>query len=176
MACSTLVTPWSLAGSFVQWDFPGKNTRVPFPPPRDLPDPWIKPKSPALAVRFFTNETPGKTHFENTGLIQIPTKGQQSGQQSHIEQLHLVGILLRSTVPCDRGDLRKNWFIKSYSFMFIVCYQYKECICFCSSKSTFLVLNSVLPQPLETIRETFHFFTLIHHTAWGQYQNLNTDS
>ena len=33
---------------------------MPLPPPRDLPDPGIEPKSPALAVGFFTNEPPGK--------------------------------------------------------------------------------------------------------------------
>ena len=32
----------------------------PFPSPRDLPDPEIKPTSPALAGRFFTTESPGK--------------------------------------------------------------------------------------------------------------------
>ena len=33
---------------------------LPFPPPGDLPDPGIKPMSPALAGRFFTTEPPGK--------------------------------------------------------------------------------------------------------------------
>ena len=33
---------------------------VPFPPPRDLPDPGIKPESPAFAGGFFTTEPPGK--------------------------------------------------------------------------------------------------------------------
>ena len=33
---------------------------VPFSSPRDLPDPGIKPVSPALAERFFTTEPPGK--------------------------------------------------------------------------------------------------------------------
>ena len=31
---------------------------LPFPPPRDLPDPGIKPTSPALAGEFFTTELP----------------------------------------------------------------------------------------------------------------------
>jgi len=31
---------------------------LPFPPPGDLPDPGIKPASPALADRFLTIETP----------------------------------------------------------------------------------------------------------------------
>ena len=33
---------------------------LPFPSPGDLPDPRIKPVSPALAGRFFTTEPPGK--------------------------------------------------------------------------------------------------------------------
>ena len=33
---------------------------LPFPPPGDLPDPGIKPASPALAGGFFTPERPGK--------------------------------------------------------------------------------------------------------------------
>ena len=33
---------------------------LPFPPPGDLPDPGIKPVSPALAGRFFTTVPPGK--------------------------------------------------------------------------------------------------------------------
>ena len=37
--------------------------RLPFPPPGDLPDPWIEPVSPVgptVAGRFFTTELPGK--------------------------------------------------------------------------------------------------------------------
>ena len=60
MACS-------LPGSSCTWNFPGKNTgvgchflhqsRVLFPTPGDLPDPWNKLESPVsstLAGRFFT--------------------------------------------------------------------------------------------------------------------------
>ena len=39
---------------------------LPFPPPGDLPDPRIKPTSPAspaLAGGFFTTEPPGKPHY-----------------------------------------------------------------------------------------------------------------
>ena len=34
--------------------------RLPFPLPGGLPDPGTEPESPALAVRFFTTEPPGK--------------------------------------------------------------------------------------------------------------------
>ena len=39
---------------------------LPFPPPRALPDPWIKSASPvalALAGGFLTTEPPGKPHL-----------------------------------------------------------------------------------------------------------------
>jgi len=36
---------------------------LPFPSPGDLPDPGIKPMSPALAGGFFTTEPPGKPCF-----------------------------------------------------------------------------------------------------------------
>ena len=35
-------------------------SELPFPPPGHLPDPGIKPKSPALAGRIFTTAPPGK--------------------------------------------------------------------------------------------------------------------
>ena len=37
---------------------------LPFPSPGDLPNPGIKPMSPALAGRFFTSEPPGKPRVE----------------------------------------------------------------------------------------------------------------
>ena len=40
---------------------------VAIPSPRDLPDPGIKTKSPALAGTFFTTEPPGKPLFTAAG-------------------------------------------------------------------------------------------------------------
>ena len=47
---------------FCLWDFPSKNPGVDchFFLQRNLPNPEIKPPSPALAGRFFTIELPGK--------------------------------------------------------------------------------------------------------------------
>ena len=43
---------------FCPWDSPGKSTdELPCPPPGDLPNPDIKPTSPALAGKFFTTES-----------------------------------------------------------------------------------------------------------------------
>ena len=43
---------------------------LPFPSPEDLPDPGIKPSSPALASGFFTAEPPGKpVYFSTISMI-----------------------------------------------------------------------------------------------------------
>ena len=44
-----------------QWHILGEWLSRPFPSPEDLPDPGIKPTSPALAGSFFTTEPPGKS-------------------------------------------------------------------------------------------------------------------
>ena len=62
-SCPTLVTPWTVAlqaplsmGFSMQEYWSG----LPFPPSGDLPHPGIEPTSPALTIRFFTTEPPGK--------------------------------------------------------------------------------------------------------------------
>ena len=65
----TFETPWTVAYQApLSRGFPRQESRsgLPFPPPGDLPNPGIKPTSPALAGRFFTTELPGKpiTMFE----------------------------------------------------------------------------------------------------------------
>ena len=50
---------------------------LPFPSPGDLPDPGIKPRSSALAGRFFTTEPPGKPHSINW------LSGNKLGKTSH---------------------------------------------------------------------------------------------
>ena len=63
------VTPWivarqaPLSKGFSRQEY---WSGLPFPPPSDLPDPGIKPMSPAspaLAGGFFTTETPGKPTY-----------------------------------------------------------------------------------------------------------------
>ena len=39
-------------------------SRLPFPPPGDLPDPGIELMIPALVGHFFTTEPPGKPHID----------------------------------------------------------------------------------------------------------------
>ena len=47
-----LCDPWTEAARLLcSRDFPGKNwSGLPFPPPGDLPDPGVEPRSPALQV------------------------------------------------------------------------------------------------------------------------------
>ena len=58
-----------------------RSTRLPFPSPRDLSNPGIKPASPVLKGRFFTTEPPGKTKvidkkviYENWMLIRLTSR------------------------------------------------------------------------------------------------------
>ena len=50
----------SLPGSFVHGSSPGKNTGVGCPPPGDLPNPGIEPRSPTLQADSLPSEPPGK--------------------------------------------------------------------------------------------------------------------
>ena len=66
LSCVRLfATPWTVA---CQAPLPMGFSRQEYwsglscPPPGDLPDPRIKPASPALAGRFFTTEPPGKVN------------------------------------------------------------------------------------------------------------------
>ena len=57
------VTLWTIAYQvplFMEFSRQEYWSGLPLPPPGDLPDPGIKPVSPALAGRFFTTVPPGK--------------------------------------------------------------------------------------------------------------------
>ena len=59
----------TLPGSSVHGIIPAKYWRgLPFPPPKDIPDPWIEPASPmalALAGEFLATEPPRKPIIEH---------------------------------------------------------------------------------------------------------------
>ena len=66
---NSFATPWTVAHQAPpSKKFPRREywNRLPFPSPRDLPNPHSKPASPALVGRFFTTEPPGK--LKNTGV------------------------------------------------------------------------------------------------------------
>ena len=58
-----LATPWTVACQApLSMGFPRQEywSRLPFPPPGDLPNPGIEPGSPALQAGALTSEPPGK--------------------------------------------------------------------------------------------------------------------
>ena len=60
----TFATPWTVAlQAPLPMGFPRQEywSGLPYSFPGDLPDPWIKPASPALAGRLFITVPPGKT-------------------------------------------------------------------------------------------------------------------
>ena len=66
---SDSVTPWTIAHQApLSMGFPrqGYRSGLPLPSPGNLPDPGVKPTSPALADRFFMTEPPRKPMWEAT--------------------------------------------------------------------------------------------------------------
>ena len=65
-SCPTLCDPMDCSppGSSVHGiSQAGYWSGLPFPLPGELPDPMVKPSSPALAGTFFTTESPGKPNY-----------------------------------------------------------------------------------------------------------------
>ena len=68
------VAPWTVAHQaplYVEFSRQEYWSGLPFPSPRDLPNPGIEPRSPALAVRFFTTEPLGKPNTDAKILNKI---------------------------------------------------------------------------------------------------------
>ena len=66
--CWRFVTPWTVAcQAHLSMGFSWQEywSGLSFPPPRDLPNPGIKPASPALAGRFSTTEPPGQPPWKS---------------------------------------------------------------------------------------------------------------
>ena len=57
-SCPTLWTPWTI--QFMEFSRPEYWSGLPCPPPRDLPNPGIKPRSPELPADSLPTEPPGK--------------------------------------------------------------------------------------------------------------------
>ena len=94
-------TPWTVAQQApLSMGFSRQEywSRLPFPSPGDLPDPGIKPASPALAGVFFTHEPPGKSLKRWPKLIHIfdlltsilLKKNKQENLQSIIKCIHRI--------------------------------------------------------------------------------------
>ena len=66
---SDSVTPWTVAHEApLSTGFPRQEywSGLPFPSPRDLPNPGVQTKYPALAGGFFTTEPSGKLQYAFT--------------------------------------------------------------------------------------------------------------
>ena len=62
-SCPTLCDPWTVAYQAppsVKFSRQEYWSRLPFPYPGDIPDPGIKPRSPALRAEALLSEIPGK--------------------------------------------------------------------------------------------------------------------
>ena len=95
-SCPTLCDPMDCSppGTFVHGDSPGKNTwsGLPCLPPGDLPNPGIKPRSPALQGDSLPSEPPGKTKNSRVGSLSL-LQGIFLTQESNWRLLHCRRIL-----------------------------------------------------------------------------------
>ena len=73
---------------------------LPFPPPGELPNPGIKPRSLALSGAFFITEPPGKPpgkptyHYNELQFLFIPLKPiYKEIDQNNAEELELCAML-----------------------------------------------------------------------------------
>ena len=76
-SCLTVCDPmdYSLPGSSVHGIIHQEYwSGLPCPPPGDLPDPGIKPGSPALHADSLLSEPPGEPNFFVQSIVQLPRK------------------------------------------------------------------------------------------------------
>jgi len=86
--CLTLCDPMdcSLPGFSIHGDSPGKNG-LPYPPPGDLPNPGMKPRSPELLADSLLSQSPEKWHrltylqSRNRDTDREQTYGHQEGKE-----------------------------------------------------------------------------------------------
>ena len=113
MCCAVLgssvvhATPWTTGSRQEYW------SQLPCPPPGDLPDPGIKPRSPALQADSLLSEPPGKP--KNIGV----------GSLSLLQGIFLTQESNRG-LPCCRRILYQQSYqgipLKNYSLVLATCY------------------------------------------------------
>ena len=83
----------------------------PFPPPGDLPDPGIEPRSPALAGGFFTTELPGKLYMWNkkkndTDELILQNRNMYFPKQKYVySQTNKTNLCLPKGVSGEGGEI-----------------------------------------------------------------------
>ena len=76
---SVMSNSFQLHGLYSPWNSPSQNT---FPSPRDLPNPQIEPRSPALQVDSLPTKPQGKPWGSNTRSATYKVFGLVSGKPS----------------------------------------------------------------------------------------------
>ena len=76
-------------------------SKLPFPPPGDLPHPGMEPMSPVLASRSFTTEPPVKPLFMYLFVVLKGFPGSSTGKESLAGKECLAG----KESACNAGDL-----------------------------------------------------------------------
>ena len=128
-SCLTLVTPMDGSPTvspicgisqarILQW--------LPFPSPGVLPDPGIKPASPALAGGFFTNELPGKPLEDLLDANYTPNHTisceSQKRREPHFIVLHFhKPRVCGRPAPVETVVLRSQRYFLSLSFCVTCC-------------------------------------------------------
>ena len=145
----SFATPWTVAcqapltvGFLRQEHWSG----LPFPSPRDLPDPGIKPISPGLVGRFFTTEPPGNFIIFGRFWSLFPQKA----------------FLTLFPVIYSRSFLLSNWTI-------LINLTFSSMILFYPSLSNMLLShlliflkNSIILTYIDRISSKFDFYLCLH--------------
>ena len=90
---NSFAIPWTVACQApLSMEFPRQEywSGLPFPSPGDLPNPGIKPVSPALAGKFFTTEPPEKPKEVYMSLINQHINTDLQPQESTLNGLHTL--------------------------------------------------------------------------------------
>ena len=98
-------------GSSVQEYWSG----LPVPFPGDLPNPGIKPMSPALASRFFTTEPPGKSSEMETTLKRSPSNPFPY-RQEHRGPERAGDLTKADSLPANTGKISAQFKGKTTAF------------------------------------------------------------
>ena len=116
LSCSVLfnsVLPWTVACQApLSMEFPRQEywSGLPFPSPGDLPNPGIKPRSPALQAEALTSEQPGKPILWHAKSLQLcptlcdPVDCILSG--SSIHGIFQAGVLEWIAIAFSRGSFK----------------------------------------------------------------------
>ena len=67
---------------------------LPFPSPRDLPEPGIEPRSPALQADTLLSEPPGKPLYSHNRILFNNEKEQTDGNSAYCGDLLKCGKIL----------------------------------------------------------------------------------